>query len=296
LEDNTEKEAYSFDHASKELFIKELQLQEIIKSLHKKKNLILQGPPGTGKTFAAKKLAYLVLEEKDNEKIETVQFHQSYSYEDFIQGYKPTEDGKFKLINGVFYRFCKKALADPGNKYFFIIDEINRGNLSKIFGELMLLLESDKRGPEYAVSLTYSSTQDNKFFIPTNLFIIGTMNTADRSLAVVDFALRRRFAFVDVNPTYNQNFINTLLNNGVDEGIIQKITERIGDLNKYITEDESLGEGFQIGHSYFCNLSENTGDEDWYQSIIDHEIGPLLREYWFDNTEMARKMIEQLKK
>lgn len=296
LEIKTDKEPYLLEDANKEIFVNDSVLRSIITNLQKKKNVILQGPSGTGKTYLAKKIAFLMLEEKDADKIEIVQFHQSYSYEDFIQGYRPIENGKFKLTNGVFYRFCKKAVADPGNKYFFIIDEINRGNLSKIFGELMLLVEADKRGQENAMPLTYGSMQDNKFFIPENVFIIGTMNTADRSLAVVDYALRRRFAFVDINPSFNQNFINTLKNNNVDEGIIQKIIDRISSLNRTLVNDESLGEGFQIGHSYFCNFGDHDGDEGWYQSIIDYEIGPLLKEYWFDNSEKALKMIDQLKK
>lgn len=291
-----EKLPYTMEEALKELFMEEEDLVEVVNRLRYKKNIILQGPPGTGKTFMAKRIAYLLLEEKDSNKVETVQFHQSYAYEDFIQGYKPTDNGSFKLLNGVFYRFCKKATADPGNNYFFIIDEINRGNLSKVFGELMLLIEADKRGPDNAVSLTYGSANDEKFFIPDNLFVIGTMNTADRSLAVVDYALRRRFAFVDVNPSFDQSFKNELLNNGVDEGITGKIVERMRYLNKQITDDQTLGRGFQIGHSYFCNFTEGSGDENWYKFIMKYEIGPLLAEYWFDSPDIVQKMIDHLEK
>jgi 5-methylcytosine-specific restriction protein B len=296
LEVSVDKKAYDLQQAVKEIFMGEQELVDILKNLIYKKNIILQGPPGTGKTFVAKRLAYLLMEEKDNSKIEMIQFHQSYAYEDFIQGYKPIGNGTFKLLNGVFYRFCKKAQADPGNKYFFIIDEINRGNLSKIFGELMLLIEADKRGPDNAVALTYDTANGRKFFIPSNLFVIGTMNTADRSLAVVDYALRRRFAFVNVNPSFERSFNNELLNNGIDEGIIQKIIERMRYLNRQILDDPSLGQGFQIGHSYFCNFRNGKGDEDWYQRIIKYEISPLLVEYWFDNPLIVREYIKQLEK
>jgi 5-methylcytosine-specific restriction protein B len=223
-----------------------------------------------------------------------IQFHQSYSYEDFIQGYRPMDDGTFKLENGVFYRFCKKAQSDPDKKYIFIIDEINRGNLSKIFGELMLLIESDKRGKNYGVSLTYFHSNDSKFYIPDNVYIIGTMNTADRSLAMVDYALRRRFVFINVMPNFNQKFENELINNGVDEGIVERIVNRVESLNQQIKEDANLGKGFQIGHSYFCNFYNSSGDEDWYKFIVQHEIGPLLEEYWFDNEDKAQTQIQRL--
>ena len=285
---------YNMKDALKEIFIDEDSLDNITKSLDYKRNIILQGPPGTGKTFMAKRLAYLMMGEKDKSKIEMVQFHQSYSYEDFIQGYRPNPDGTFKLENGVFYRFCKKAQSDPNKKYFFIIDEINRGNLSKVFGELMLLIEKDKRGDDYAVTLTYSQSNENKFHIPENVYLIGTMNTADRSLAVVDYALRRRFAFIDIMPSFNQKFRNLLIDKGVDEGITDKTITRLEALNVIIKDDKNLGKGFLIGHSYFCNLDETTGDDDWYNFIIEHEIGPMLQEYWFDNTEIAKNHINGL--
>ena len=285
-ETEVEKDQYTFKQAQAEIFVEESEITRILESLKYKKNIILQGPPGTGKTYMAKRLAYLLLEEKDESKVEMVQFHQSYSYEDFMQGYRPNEDGSFKLENGVFYRFCKRAQADPDRDYFFIIDEINRGNLSKIFGELMLLIEKDKRGKKHAVPLTYSTSSELRFYIPKNVHLIGTMNTADRSLAVVDYALRRRFAFINVMPVFNEKFRNHLLNNA-DEGIVDKIIQRIGQLNELIKSDKNLGNGFQIGHSYFCEPDTMNGDENWYRFVIENEIGPLLDEYWFDNLEMA---------
>lgn len=290
-----EKDPYSMKQALSEIFAEEEQLNQILESLKYKKNIILQGPPGTGKTFMAKRLAYLLLEEKDDSKVEMVQFHQSYSYEDFMQGYRPNEDGSFKLENGVFFRFCKRAQADPDRDYFFIIDEINRGNLSKIFGELMLLIEKDKRGKKHSVSLTYTTSSELKFYIPKNVHLIGTMNTADRSLAVVDYALRRRFAFINVMPIFNEKFRNHLLNNA-DEAIVDKIIKNIGHLNSLIKSDKNLGNGFQIGHSYFCEPDTMNGDENWYRFVIENEIGPLLDEYWFDNLEMAENHKQNLLK
>jgi MoxR-like ATPase len=286
---------YTEEDALKEIFISPERLSATLKSLDYKKNIILQGPPGTGKTFMAKRLAYAAIGERDPSKVEMVQFHQSYSYEDFIQGFRPTESGAFELRNGVFYRFCNEAAAAPEKKHFFIIDEINRGNLSKIFGELMLLIEADKRGSGNSISLTYTGPDDKKFYIPDNVYLIGTMNTADRSLAVVDYALRRRFAFIDVVPNFKQKFKNHLLDNGIEESIIEDVITKIELLNLAISKDNNLGEGFQIGHSYFCNPEKSSEDADWYKFIIDHEIGPLLREYWFDKPDSVENHLANLR-
>lgn len=291
-----QNESYSKEKALNEIFISENELDNITNNLLYKNNIILQGPPGTGKTFLAKRLAYLMIEQKDETRTDIVQFHQSYSYEDFIQGFRPQPDGTFKLENGVFYRFCKKAARDPNNDYFFIIDEINRGNLSKIFGELMLLIEKDKREKTYAVSLTYSQSSDTKFHIPKNIYIIGTMNTADRSLALVDYALRRRFAFIEIMPSISEKLSNHLIDNGVDEVVVNKIVSRISRLNKDISSDRNLGPGFQIGHSYFCpsDLGAEKDFASWYESVIKYEIIPLLHEYWFDNIEEVKRWEVQL--
>jgi len=268
----------------KGLFLAPSEFSEILNSFRNKKNLILQGPPGSGKSFVAKRLAYALLGSKDDSRIESIQFHQSYSYEDFMQGYRPKEEGEgFNLKNGVFYRFCKKASQDLTRSYVFIIDEINRGNLSKIFGEVMLLIESDKRGPEWGISLTYSNELSPKFHIPPNLFILGMMNTADRSLAMVDYALRRRFAFKDIEPgILTTQFSEYLHGMDVEASVVSKIQLKIGELNKKIETSNDLGAGFRIGHSFFVPNEKVLDSEVWYRSVIKNEIAPLLREYWFD--------------
>jgi MoxR-like ATPase len=229
-------------------------------------------------------------------RVETVQFHQSYAYEDFVQGYRPTEAGGFKLRDGVFTRFCAAAASDPERDYVLIIDEINRGNLSKIFGELMLLIEQDKRNASWATRLAYAGPQDAKFHVPDNLFIIGMMNTADRSLSMVDYALRRRFAFVTLTPRFaSPTFREHLRASAVPAPLIDRVVERMGQLNEAIAADtQNLGPGFQIGHSFFVPTDAATYSEDWYARIIDTEIRPLLEEYWFDEPNKAADWCSRL--
>jgi 5-methylcytosine-specific restriction protein B len=236
------------------------------------------------------------MEEEAKDRVEVVQFHQSYSYEDFIQGFRPKEGGGFERRDGVFFRFCDKARRDPGRDYYFLIDEINRGNLSKIFGELMMLIEADKRGESNRVQLTYSKEGEH-FSIPENVHIIGTMNTADRSLAMVDYALRRRFAFFHMPPQFNDKFETYLQEeHNISEEMVKRIVSKVKALNTTITQDKNLGDGFEIGHSYFCtDVPKGSDEETWYTHIVDHEIGPQLLEYWFDDKLKAQAAITGLK-
>jgi 5-methylcytosine-specific restriction protein B len=256
----------------------------MIVRLKEKKNVILQGPPGVGKTFFARRLAYSSMGVKDLNRVEMVQFHQSYSYEDFIQGYRPQGKEGFVLKSGIFYDFCRKAQHDQSRDYFFIIDEINRGNMSKVLGEVLMLIETDKRGQEFAIPLTYSSGADERLYIPENLHLIGTMNTADRSLSLVDYALRRRFAFITLTPRFSsEKFVAALKERGASPILIKKIVERSAELNGAISKDaRNLGPGYCLGHSYFCQKTLGPLDDNWYRRIIETEIKPLLEEYWID--------------
>lgn len=270
---------YSKDDFLNEVYMDEDTYNTLTELLEAKYNVILQGAPGVGKTFAAKRLAYSIMGQKDTSRVAMVQFHQSYSYEDFIQGYRPSKEG-FELENGAFYKFCKEAEEDNERPYFFIIDEINRGNLSKILGELMMLIEKDKRGEK--IKLLYSNEW---FTVPQNVRIIGMMNTADRSLALMDYALRRRFAFFDFAPAFSsEGFKNYLAEKNSPK--LESLITVVESLNNTISSDDSLGDGFRIGHSYFCTDDEIT--DEWLKSVVEYEVIPLIKEYWFDEPTKVR--------
>lgn len=267
-------DAYTKDDFLNEVYMTEEHYETLVNVLRNKKNIILQGAPGVGKTFAARRLAWSMMGEKDDSRIEFVQFHQNYSYEDFMMGYKPVEDG-FELKYGIFYRFCQKAANQPDKEFFFIIDEINRGNMSKIFGELLMLIEKDYRGTK--MTLAYNGLP---FSVPKNLYIIGMMNTADRSLAMIDYALRRRFSFFEIEPGFDsQGFIS--YQNGLNSETLDELISKVKELNRKIAADKSLGRGFCIGHSYFCGRDVCT--DEWLHSVVDYDILPMLSEYWFDD-------------
>lgn len=280
--------AYTKTDFLKDVYMSEDKYDCLVSVMKRKKNMILQGAPGVGKTFAAERLAYSMLGKKDTSHVSLIQFHQNYSYEDFIMGYRPTENG-FALTPGVFYEFCQKAQQHPREDYFFLIDEINRGNMSKIFGELLMLIENSYRGKPVMLS-----SNGESFTVPKNLYMIGMMNTADRSLAMIDYALRRRFSFIELEPGFETEGFKAY-QKGLGNEILDKLVAAVERLNEEIKNDSSLGKGFCIGHSYFCGL-ENPKDctVSWMREVVEYDILPMLEEYWFDSPAQVAKWESEL--
>lgn len=263
-----------------DLFIEDEYIDEIVNVMKRKKNIILRGVPGVGKTYCIKTIIKKSFENLVEDSIEMIQFHQSYSYEEFVEGLRPQMSGGFDIEKGIFFDISIRARDNPDNNYFLIIDEINRGNLSKVFGELLLLIENDKR-ESYSVKLTYSKEE---FSVPANLYIIGTMNTSDRSLTLVDYALRRRFSFLTLEPAFNTAKFNSYLEKemGLEQEQITKINNFMGRINNIIVD--TLDEQFKIGHSYFIADKEDIRDFDtWFKEVAKYEIMPMLEEYYFDD-------------
>jgi len=287
---------YSLDDIVNEgAFYPKQNLENILTNLKRKKNIILQGPPGTGKTWLAKKLAYALMGQKDESKLRAVQFHTNFSYEDFVRGFRPAGDSKLSLEDGPLLKMVNEAKQNASETYVLVIEEINRGNPAQIFGEMLTLLEADKRTPNEALQLAYLRAKDERVYIPGNIFIIGTMNVADRSLAIVDFALRRRFAFVDLEPTLGDTWKNWVHEkSGMPKEFLSVVEHRLNQLNNEIAGDPNLGAQFMIGHSYVTTKESVSAPAEWFEDVVKTEIGPLLDEYWFDDRDKANGWREKL--
>jgi len=293
-EDNPKRNAdltvpdYTDEHFLSKVFMTKERFKVLKALLQYKKNVILQGAPGVGKTFTARRLAYAMMGKRDDTRIAMVQFHQNYSYEDFVMGYRPDGAG-FRLTEGSFCRFCGIAANDPGNDYFFLIDEINRGNISKIFGELLMLIEKDYRNER--ITPAYGQ---RPFFVPDNLYLIGMMNTADRSLAMIDYALRRRFSFFEIEPGFHSEGFQKYQSDFGSE-TFDALIDQIKLLNREIADSRALGPGFRIGHSYFCGRKPGECTDEWMRSVVEFDILPTLSEYWFDEPETLQRWEKNLR-
>lgn len=291
---------YSVDDIVKEgSFLDRSEIDRLLQRLRSKKNLILQGPPGTGKTWLAKRLAFALMGQRDESKVRAVQFHPNLSYEDFVRGWRPTGDGRLSLVEGIFMEAIRASSKDSTVPFVMVIEEINRGSPAQIFGELLTLLEAGKRTPNEALELCYPDPDGKRrpVHVPGNLYVIGTMNIADRSLALVDLALRRRFAFVDLEPRLGATWREFVVRErAVDPAMATEIDRRISDLNRSIAAHPRLGKQFRLGHSYVTPTDrlEPGATRQWFQDVVQTEIGPLLEEYWFDAPDEARKVCERL--
>jgi 5-methylcytosine-specific restriction protein B len=278
-------------------FLERAKLVAILEQLRSKQNVILQGPPGTGKTWLAKRLAFALMGQRDESRLRVIQFHPNMSYEDFVRGWRPGGDGRLALVDGPFMEVIKAAGKTPSAQHIVVIEEINRGNPALIFGEMLTLMEADKRTPDEAIELCYRRTDGERVFIPRNVYIIGTMNIADRSLALVDLALRRRFAFADLEPRFGAAWARWVTSRcSVAPEVLQEIENRIVALNDQIKDDPTLGRQFRIGHSFVTPPLgiQITDFRAWYKNVVSSEIGPLLEEYWFDGIEKANDAKKRL--
>ena len=272
-------------------FLPESELLSILDRLRAKKNLILQGPPGTGKTWLARKLAFALMGSRSESRVRPFQFHPNLSYEDFVRGWRPDSAGRLALVDGPFLEAAINAREDPSNSYVVVIEEINRGNPAQILGEMLTLMEADKRTPGEALALSYPRNTNERVYIPSNLYIIGTMNVADRSLALVDFALRRRFAFYDLEPTFGERWRSWVSEQcDIDPSFLANVEERLISLNETISGDKTLGPQFRVGHSVVTPSAETNVEDprEWFRQVVETEILPLLGEYWFEDRDRAR--------
>jgi len=287
---------YTRAAALAELLISAEELDAALAGLARRRNLLLQGPPGTGKTFLARRLAWLLLGARDESRLELVQFHPSYGYEDFVLGFRPDARGQFRLVPGVLPLLCQRAAADPERPYVLVIDELNRGQVARIFGELLGLLEADKRGPAHALRLPYAPPDAPRFFVPENLFVVATLNLADRSLSPLDYALRRRFAVVELRPQFGPRLRALLAAHGVPAALAERLAARLEALNQAIADDPGLGPEFAIGHSYFVPPpGPLPAPEAWLRLVVEQEIGPLLADYWRDEPATAAAQLRKLR-
>jgi len=272
------------------------RLQTMLNRWEENRNLVLQGAPGTGKTWLARRLAQALIGSQASGAIRSVQFHPNTSYEDFVRGWRPTSGGNLVLTEGVLLQHAERARTQTDVPHVLIIEEINRGNPAQAFGEMLTLIEKSKRNPDDALTLGYPKFDGEQFYLPDNLYLLGTMNIADRSLALVDLALRRRFSFETLEPAFTDawaGYLTAMLPNDAD--LVETVRNRILELNAVIAEDAMLGPHFAIGHSFVTPTHAQSDGKAWYFGVVDTQIAHQLHEYWFDNRDKADAAVAALK-
>lgn len=259
-------------------------------------NLLIEGPPAVGKSLIARRLAQAVTGEFPGERVEAVQFHPAYGFEDFVHGYRPGPQGP-ELRDGIFTRFCREALKDPQRPYVFIIDELNRANPAAVFGELLTLLEPDKRHADYAMPLLHARLEGERFYVPRNVHIVATANSVD-PLLQIDSGVRRRFATATLKPAFRSSaFLAHLQKAGFSKELAKQVSRTMQRINDEIRKHCPGPDAPVIGHGFFSTAPGTPGKaEEWLRRVLKHYVVPQIESRWKHDPQFLHRLLQELTK